>query len=319
MVHSRATLNHTALPAFALALPAFVLAVLTLGACGITSDDVRSQASQQNPDAALELREVNGVDIDRVPRASDAGSADEQSRPRQPAPLVLTAGAAPARPAVPDSERSGEKPADSSEDPTATPAAITPDPVAIAQEDVPASAGPGEPTAEPAAAPTPTLVPTALPAPTATPTSASLATGSNTSTSTTSPTATPVPTPHPTAAPVATTAPVVSDQLEVRPEPTVPALVSTEPGTAALSETAELSEAGALACARVELALGDLDRGDLAAFDAAMQTAAGYASAATEPEIIALETTVSSAASTPDPIAPITTFLTACVSLGYEL
>ena len=91
------------------------------------------------------------------------------------------------------------------------------------------------------------------------------------------------------------------------------------PSDRAAPEDVPMSEAASLACSTVELALGDLDRGDSGQFGAEMGIAAGFTSSAPEPQISSAASSLNAAALAADPVPIVSDFLTACVALGYQL
>lgn len=316
-----------------LATLVLVLTSVGLSGCLVSTDGAEQQA--------YELNEVSGVDFDRIPRASEAATSDG---PRRPDPASATEQTADPDPAAPSADDAPTADGDtdqtvqaievaapeadgadaplseasniSEEQAVATttqddaiveePAPIEADASADATTEASDAAGAEESgpvsdqtTDEPA-----DPAPTAVPAPTATPvTDASPASAT------------------PTSAPVPTAAPQVSQVAAAAagPVPTDGLSVSGSAPLDANGDTAVLSQSGALACSIVELSLDELDRGDLATFDADMNTAAGFASTAPEPGLNSLASSLPTAASSPNPIDAVGAFLTACATYGYEI
>lgn len=293
-----------------------VLGGLLLTGCLVSTDATDEQV--------YELNEVSGVDVDRIPRASEAEAAEG---PRRPDPG--TSPDAAADPASPGPELTQTTPADGGELTDAT-IGSTADSSSDATQDTPAEANPVE-------APRPTETPdnaepatsTGLPEPTIAPATTAPPTPATTASA---PTAVPAPATEVPAAPTEVSpAPVVT--APSTPAPQVNQVAATTAGPLASDNLAVteavavapdgsaplLSESGALACSIVELSLDELDRGDLADFGADMSTAAGFASAAPESGLNALAASLPGAATSANPIDVVGAFLTACATYGYEI
>lgn len=301
-----------------------LLAILAVGlvasACLVSTDDALiddGEAARSQADAASEALLQRDIDIDDVPRASEAGTAEGPRRPdlaslEQPpaAPTsqpALQEQPAPAPPAATEPLPAEREPAPTSE----------PVPIGQPAESQPAGSQPAL-TAEPPTTQQPTAepTPTTEPAPTAQPLALEE----------TAAEPEPAATQEPAAAqePAAVQEPAAAIVEAVPNQPVATDSLAITASTAAVQPEGidgneGISELGALACSIVELSLDELDRGDLATFASEMNTAAGFALTAPESGLRTLGHSLNTAASAAAPIDVITPFLTACVTHGYEL